>query len=232
MTRRYFVPDLPKNGGLVGLPDSEVQHATRVMRVQIGDEVTLFDGKGYESLATIASVSRHECQCDAGPAEGVDREPQTEIHLGVALPKPDRSRELIERLTELGVKSVTPLTAERTQRPPSESLIEKLKRGVIEACKQCGRNELLQVRPTQSALTFFSDQSESVRLIAHPSAEAVPLDRQFDAAVTIAAVGPEGGWTDGEFQFATEHGFKPIQLGARIYRIETAATVIASVLAT
>jgi 16S rRNA (uracil1498-N3)-methyltransferase len=230
MTRRYFVPDLPQNGGLVALPGSEAQHATRVMRVQIGDSIRLFDGKGSESKAIIAQLARSECHCDAEPSKLVDREPARAIHLGIALPKPDRARELIERLTELGVKSVTPLTAERTQRPPSDSLLEKLRRGVIEACKQSGRNELLQVLPTESARDFFTSSDAETRLIAHLSSESTALDAAMESNIVNAAIGPEGGWTDDEVRFAIDHGFTPINLGERIYRIETAATVIASVL--
>ncbi len=231
MTRRYFAPDLPHSGGLVALPDAEAQHATRVMRVQTGDVVTLFDGKGSESQAVVVHVGRNECQCDAEPSAKVDREPSREIHLGIALPKPDRARELIERLTELGVKTVTPLVAERTQRPASDSVIEKLRRGVIEACKQCGRNELMQILPNSRADDFFAASSPTQRWIAHQSPQSMPLEAAKASSVVLAAVGPEGGWTDDEIRLASEHGFESVHLGSRIYRIETAATVIASLLA-
>ena len=232
MTRRYFVPDLPQNGGVVGLPSSEAQHATRVMRVQVGDSITLFDGKGHEATAIITELARNECDCAAAPSEPVNRQPARAIHLGIALPKPDRARELIERLTELGVTSVTPLTAERTQRPPSDSLLEKLRRGVIEACKQCGRNQLMQVLPPQPATDFFASSNKETRLIAHVSDESMTLDAALESSTVIAAIGPEGGWTDNEVRRAADHGFQPITLGKRIYRIETAATVVAAVLVT
>ncbi len=232
MTRRYFVPDLPHNGGAVGLPSTEAQHATRVMRVQVGDSITLFDGKGNEARAIIHQLTRNECLCAAEPSAPVDREPNRAIHLGIALPKPDRARELIERLTELGVKSVTPLTAERTQRPPRDSLLEKLRRGVVEACKQSGRNELLQIMGSQPAKDFFASRDEGMRLIAHVSNQSTELDKKMESSTVVAAIGPEGGWTDNEIRSAIDHGFQPINLGKRIYRIETAATVIASVMVT
>lgn len=230
MTRRYFVPELPKSGGRVELPTSEAHHATRVMRVQVGDSVTLFDGAGSESAAVISQTGRNECLCEAEPAVAIDREPSRAIHFGIALPKPDRARELIERLTELGVASVTPIVAERTQRPPSDSLLEKLRRGVIEACKQCERNRLLEIRPVATSSDFFATKQTGQRLIAHPSPEAIRL-RDIDAANdVIAAIGPEGGWTDDEVTQAIEHNFATINLGPRIYRVETAATAIAAVL--
>lgn len=214
------------------LPPHESHHAMRVMRVQIGDQITLFDGAGCESAAIVTGVDRNECRCDAEAAAVVDREPRRAVHLGIALPKPDRARELIERLTELGVKSVTPLIAQRTQRPPSESLLEKLRRGVIEACKQCQRNQLLQILPTQTSADFFQVERPSRRLIAHRYADSGSVEAAKEASEIVIAVGPEGGWHDDEFQLAIDHGFEPIDLGPRIYRIETAATVIAAVLVT
>jgi 16S rRNA (uracil1498-N3)-methyltransferase len=233
MTRRYFVPDLSIPGGLTTLPDAESQHAIRVMRVKVGDLIELFDGKGNQAEATITQLTRNDCHCESRPAATVDREPARAIHLGIALPKPERARELIERLTELGVKTVTPLVADRSQRPPSDSVIEKLRRGVVEACKQCGRNQLLEIRPTVQAANFFSEAAGSkstTRWIAHPAPEAMSPQAAQPAREITAAIGPEGGWTDAEFHLAIEHGFQPIQLGKRIYRIETAATVIAAVL--
>ena len=231
MTRRYFVPDLPITGGLISLPDAEAQHAVRVMRVQVGDEVELFDGKGHQSQGIITAIKRNQCECEAAASSSISREPSTRVDLGIALPKPDRAKELIERLTELGVHSVTPLLAQRSQRPPSASLLEKLSRAVVEACKQCGRNHLMEIRSTQSADEFFRDSDGGNKLIAHPSAESVRLASIQRDQPCIAAVGPEGGWTDEEVESARSHGFRPLSLGSRIYRIETAAVAIACVIA-
>jgi 16S rRNA (uracil1498-N3)-methyltransferase len=231
MTRRYFVPDLPFLGGLVSLPEAEAQHASRVMRVQVGDDLVLFDGRGNEATANFVHVGRKECHCQANAAQAINREPKREIHLAIALPKPDRSRELIERLTEMGVCSLTPLIAQRTQRPPTDSLLAKLRRGVIEACKQSGRNQLLNLKEPMQSDAFFRSCEQHTRWIAHPAMD----DIIRDAAPTgrfYVAIGPEGGWTDDEVQLAVLNGFRAIDLGARTYRIETAATAIAAVLAT
>lgn len=230
MTRRYYVPDLRIGGGPLSLPDAEAQHAVRVMRVQVGEEIELFDGKGHESKGIVTAIRRNECECETTPALSVSREPSAMIHLGIALPKPDRARELLERLTELGVCSVTPLVAERSQRPPSDSLIERLQRTVIEACKQSGRNQLLNIHPTCSATDFFASLHSGTKLIAHTAKASVTLSTMNRAETVVAAVGPEGGWTDQEYEGADSHQFHPLSLGPRIYRIETAAVAIAAVL--
>ncbi len=230
MTRRYFVPDLPPNGGPISLPDAEAQHAIRVMRVQVGQSMTLFDGSGNEAVARVTGVTKRQCQCEAEIAAAINRESIHKLHLAVALPKPDRARELIERLTELGVSSLTPLVAERSQRPPSEALVAKLDRAVVEASKQCGRNRLLQITSPSTSQDFFR-QSQSKRMtrwIADPEGGKLPPMTEHPPAEVIAAVGPEGGWSDAELDSAIECGFVKLGLGKRIYRIETAATVIAA----
>ena len=245
MTRRYFVPDLPLRGGLVTLSGAEAQHAIRVMRVQSGQEITLFDGKGHESAASVLAVDKKSCQCEAAAAEAIDRESSRALRMGVALPKPDRARELIERLTELGVETVVPLVAARTQRPPSPSMMEKLRRAVIEASKQCGRNQLMMLQAPLSAAEFFRDHDRLVpsgedragaeriasRWIAHPGGEPLAELAARATSPVVVAIGPEGGWTEDELDIACHSGFLPIDLGKRIYRIETAATAIAAALA-
>ncbi|MFG0263577.1 MAG: RsmE family RNA methyltransferase [Rhodopirellula sp. JB055] len=153
MTRRYYVPDLQAQAPIVQLPDEEASHAARVMRVQPGDEVELFDGIGHQSAAEVMSVSKRECVVRCGVMEAVDREPRVAVDLAIGFPKPDRAKEMMERLTELGVARVFPVTFARTQRPPAENLLGKLRRIVIEACKQSGRNVLMKI---ESPMEFES----------------------------------------------------------------------------
>ena len=238
MTRRYYCPDLPNGGGIIALVDTEAQHAIRVMRVKEGDKLTLFDGNGHEAEAIVTSISRRECVCVANAVCEISREPNISLDLAIALPKPDRSRELIERLTELGVRNVIPLIAKRSQRPPSNSGLEKLRRAVIEASKQCGRNHLMTIETAIDSPEFFSQAHGKKRWIAHQSEEQLCdsdlksiLPSCQDQVFTFA-IGPEGGWTDEEVCLAVEHGFTPVSLGSRIYRIETAAVVVAANLLT
>ncbi|NND98276.1 MAG: 16S rRNA (uracil(1498)-N(3))-methyltransferase [Pirellulaceae bacterium] len=229
MTRRYYVPELPPEGGLVSLSDTEAQHALRVMRAQANDALELFDGRGHQADATVTQVNRRECHCLAKPAEVVDREPATKLHLGIALPKPDRARELIERLTELGVQQVTPIVAQRTQRPPTDSLLKKLRRGVIESCKQCERNLLMTVSDPVQLEQFLDDNDlPAEKWIAHPTGDRLASQQDNASASVIAIVGPEGGWTEDEVSAATNADYQTIALGPRIFRIETAAAYLAA----
>ena len=251
MTRRYFVPDLSAAGGLVPLDETEARHANQVMRVTPGDQVTLFDGRGHESAATVVQTGRRECLCEAEPASEVDRESPFRLTIATALPKPDRGKEMVERLSELGVDELVPLITDRTQRPPSASQIAKLRRGVIESCKQSGRNRLMSItdpvsfdeslqRPVaspepDSRTPPRTETGPPGRWILTPDARPTAGDRGGfgspggGCARAVAWIGPEGGWSPSELEQAFAAGLTPIGLGPRVYRIETAAAAIAAI---
>jgi 16S rRNA (uracil1498-N3)-methyltransferase len=233
MTARYYAPDLPVTGGIVRLSETERQHALRVMRIEVGEQVTLFDGCGKQASAVVVSAGRKDCVCDAEPPVVVDRELGRCVQLAIALPKPDRARELVERLTELGVAKVTPLIAAHSQRPPSESNLDKLRRAVIEACKQCGRNQLMAIDSPLTTQDFFDRDGgvpvdSTARWIAHPGGAETDLTLPLEITSLTAMIGPEGGFAEHEIQQAIDHGFTTVGLGKRIFRVETAAVVIAA----
>lgn len=234
MTRRYYVPDLPLGGGPVDLPDTEAQHAARVMRAAVGDPLTLFDGRGNEAVAVIEAIAKRRCTVVSDPAVAISRELERPLQLGIALPKPDRAKEMVERLTELGVARITPLVCERTQRPPTASLIEKLYRVVIEASKQCERNVLMRIDDPIRFDEYSEFDFHGQRLIAHPDGVSIAelTTSVDDANGWSALIGPEGGFTDGEVAAAVDRGFAKVGLGKRIYRVETAACAIATFLGT
>jgi len=228
MTRRYYVPELPQSGGAIALPEAEAKHALRVMRVNMGDRITLFDGRGREAEAVITGVARTNCVCEARPARLVDRELPRKVQLAIALPKPDRARKMVQRLTEIGVTIVTPLLAERSQRPPNSAQLAKLRRAVIEASKQCGRNQLMEISEPISSVDFFQSSLADFRWIADTSGDASLWQPRGLAESAVFAVGPEGGFTEAEVSAAVASGFQRLRLGPRVLRVETAATVIAS----
>ena len=253
MTIRYYVPDLSDAapGAMWTLSAEESNHAVRVMRIEAGQMVELFDGKCNVAAASVSSPNRRGTMVRIEQRKRLCNMPAVSVEVDVAFPKPERCKEMIARLTELGVRCVTPIVCHRTQRPPSDSLLEKLRRGVIEACKQSGRNELMtigsvvpfrerlkQIRVAGSNNTSFSG------LIAHPgivgssqdqepkqatgglnNADAVKIN---DGHAVRVLVGPEGGFDDQEVVAAIGDGYRPVNLGTRIYRIETAAVVLAS----
>lgn len=233
MTRRYFAMHLPVQGGLVSLDESETHHAINVMRIRSGETICVFDGMGREASAVVEAVGRREVTCQAAPSQSVDRENEVSLVVGVAMPKGDRAKELVERLTELGVNVLVPLHCKRTQWPVPDNAITKWQRVVIDACKQSGRNHLMKIESPQSAAQWLkqSDAPECVKFIAHPDAQTdthvasittTPLIPKEEYRSARIAIGPEGGFSEEEVEVADQEGWQRMSLGNRIYRIETA----------
>jgi 16S rRNA (uracil1498-N3)-methyltransferase len=243
MSERFFV-ETPIDGEQAILDGDEARHLTRVMRASVGDEVLLFDGSGAEFSARVAAIGRASVELAILERHSINRELPRELTLAVALPKGDRQKWLVEKATELGVARLVPLVTERGVAQPVESALARLRRAVIEASKQCGRNRLMEIATPAVAEAWFAAQGreqgsevrgqdegvrghEPLRLIANPSASPLSAVDRGPANV-IAAVGPEGGFTPAELAAAVENGWQPVSLGKSILRVETAALAIAA----
>jgi 16S rRNA (uracil1498-N3)-methyltransferase len=234
MSERYFLSQ-PLTAGLVELDGTEAHHLGRVMRARPGDQVILFDGQGCEALAIIQQVDRDRIVLQTDELLEVDRELPVPLVLGVALPRGDRQKWLVEKLVELGVRTLVPLATERGVAQPTDKALDRLRRMVIEASKQCGRNRLMEIETSGTLDDFCQAHADYPRrLIAHPDQAGNGLDKPGLAATpnqaTAAAVGPEGGFSPAEIQQAVQWGWQPTQLGTRILRVETAAMTLAAVL--
>jgi 16S rRNA (uracil1498-N3)-methyltransferase len=149
--------------------------------------------------------------------------------LAVALPKGERQKWLVEKATELGVTCLVPLITERGVVQPAQAALERLRRTVVEASKQCGRNQLMEIGQPAPAIDLFGQApAAGGRLIADKGGQ--PLSSLADLAGTalLAAIGPEGGFTPAELAAAHAAGWRAVSLGPRTVRIETAAIAIAA----
>jgi 16S rRNA (uracil1498-N3)-methyltransferase len=244
MSQRYFV-ETPITADRAVLTGPEAHHLVHVMRLPAGAAVTLFDGSGCEFAARVRQVRHAEVELDILARAEVDRELPRLLILGVALPKGDRQKWLVEKAVELGVGRLVPLETARCVARPTGQTLARLRRTVIEASKQCGRNRLLETAAPQGWAEFVAAaDGNSLRLFAHPhgaSATAVSAVRAMawgkgtaDTAVALAApaailgVGPEGGFTDEEVAAAVAAGWRQVDLGPRILRVETAALALAA----
>ena len=232
MSRRFFV-DSPINSEAVVLTRQEAQHVSKVMRAKVGDELILFDGSGTEFPARIETIGRSEVGLSIIARCEVDRELPFRLVIGVALPKGDRQRWLVEKLVELGVTEFVPLVTVRSVAQPSGNALVRLRHTVVEASKQCGRNRLMVVGQASTLEAFLTDSSEAdKRLIAHPPTDGrAVFPRSTRADKVVAAIGPEGGFTDEEIRLADDHRWDKVSLGSRVLHSETAAIAIAAVIA-
>lgn len=227
MSERFF-SDEPITGAEAKIAGAEAHHLLHVMRLKEGARVVLFDGGGAEFEAEVLKCGRADVQLAVLARREADRERPAPLVVGVALPKGDRQKWLVEKLTELGAATLAPLVTERSVAQPSRGALEKLRRAVVEASKQCGRNRLMEVCEPAPLAAFLNDPSaqSAARLIAHPSGGPAPAGAQ--PATVWCAVGPEGGFTDGEVDAARRAGWEVVALGPRILRVETAALALAA----
>jgi 16S rRNA (uracil1498-N3)-methyltransferase len=234
MADRYFV-ETPIEGRHARLLGAEAHHLAHVMRAKPGHEVVLFDGAGAEFTARIERVGRCEIDLAVLSRNPIDRELSVPLSLGVALPKGDRQRWLVEKAVELGVTRLAPLETERGNDRTSPVVLDRLRRAVIEASKQCGRNRLMEIAAPQKLSEFLAvDRREAVRLLAQQGAKDCQnaLDELMGpgriSRQVILAVGPEGGFTAAELGLASAGGWQSVGFGPRILRVETAAVALAA----
>ena len=232
MSHRYFV-DRPITQDTATLTGSEAHHLLHVMRAKPGAEVVLFDGSGNEFPARVETLRRSEADLAVLGQELVDRELPSPLVLAVALPKGDRQRWLVEKAVELGVTRLIPLETTRSVAQPNAKAIERIRRAVIEASKQCGRNRLMEIpSPLAWDDLLCSAADVPVRLVAHPSSDSrFASIEALSSGPSVLAIGPEGGLADEEIDEALRHGWQTVSLGPRILRIETAALTLAALVA-
>lgn len=231
MSDRFFLAE-PPTGGRAVLQGDEARHCSRVLRAKVGDTIRVFDGRGTEWPASITALARDTVTVALAEPLATESGPRVQLTLAVALPKGERQKWLVEKLTELGTARLVPLVTERGVAEATEGARARLERGVIEACKQCGRNTLMEIATPATLGQLAARHPTSLRLIAHPG--GMPLCDQPIASLghetqeIVAAVGPEGGFTPEELALAAAAGFQPVSLGSHILRIETAAIAVAS----
>lgn len=237
MANRYYT-SFSLGLGEVILQGPEARHLATVMRARPGDAVCLFNGDGAEYSATVIAIAKRDVTLRVDLIARPQRELAFQLEIAAAVPKGDREEFLIEKLTELGVSRFVPLITERSVVVPK---VERLRRTVIEASKQCGRNVLMEVSNLQTFNEYLRASANLVhRWLAHPRIEAgdgnystehrPPQGNLGDLkpGTRSIAIGPEGGLTDAEVAEAVGAGWRLVNLGRRILRIETAAVGLAA----
>jgi 16S rRNA (uracil1498-N3)-methyltransferase len=206
------------------------------MRGKVGDHITLFDGLGAEFLCRVDQVGRSDVNLGVISRHDVDRESSLPVTLAVALPKGDRRRWLVEKAVELGVARLVPLETERSNDRETSAASVRLRQTVIEASKQCGRNRLMEIGDSVRLLDFVKVNSDDeARLVAHPGEVKCHdvLGSIFQKGAALRGVslivGPEGGLAPAELAAARAGGWRIVDLGDRILRVETAALALAAV---
>ncbi len=231
---RIYQPGNYDSGQLLELSPEAGQHVGVVLRMQPGEQLTLFCGDNREFEVTIESVKKKQVWVRVGEAHYKNRESSLNIHLAQAISKGDRMELVMQKSVELGVYSITPLIAERCAvKLDAERIAKKLHQWqniVIAACEQSGRNTVPVVHPPVHLDEYIQTTRPGLKLILHPNRSKTWRDYPLQQTDVSLVIGPEGGFCDEEVDLACKYGYLALSLGPRILRTETAAITALSVL--
>ncbi|TVV41903.1 16S rRNA (uracil(1498)-N(3))-methyltransferase [Thalassolituus sp. C2-1] len=214
------------------LDDQAFAHLIRVLRMNDGDPVRLFNGDGHEYAGQLCDVQKKSASVLVGDILHSEADTPLKLQLGQVVSKGDRMDFTIQKATELGISDITPLWSERCEvRLKGERLDKKMEhwqKVAISACEQSGRNRIPTIHQPQYFADWAKNNNADVRLLLHPHRQKPLRDYPQPASVALL-VGPEGGFSEQEVEMAMSSGFAGLTLGPRILRTETAALAALSV---
>ena len=222
----FFVPPQDVQGTHFTLRGDEYRHLARSLRKRVGDHIFATDGDDTVFEAVIVSLGRDEAACEVVATFARKNEPRVSMTLAISLLRnPARFDFVIEKATELGVRSIIPLVCGRTiGRQERHDRYEKI---ALAAMKQSNRCYLPRIFPLSSVDAVVSHgDDQMLKLIPHEMTEqsqfiGTVLKHHESARSVLILVGPEGGFTDDEMHAAAAHGIVPVSLGPRRLRSET-----------
>ena len=225
MISRFHFPDRLPAGGEVALPDALAHHALRVLRLRDGEAVVLFDGSGGEVEARLA-VRGKAVFAQLGEARAVERESPLRIVLVQALASGDKMDWVVQKAVELGAHAVQPVQAERSvlrlAGERADKRVAHWQQVAVAACEQCGRNRVPEIRPLQALAPWLGAPRDALNYVLAPGGAAGFADEPEPKDVVHLLVGPEGGWSEVEIAAFDAAGCRPVRLGPRVLRTETA----------
>jgi 16S rRNA (uracil1498-N3)-methyltransferase len=232
---RFHVPQSLAEGASVALSETAAHHAARVLRLRVGDAVTLFNGAGGEYPATITAIGKHDVTVAVQRHDAVERESPLAVTLVQAISSGERMDLTIQKAVELGVARIVPVESERCvvrlKGERAAKRAEHWRQVVVSACEQCGRNripEVAAIAPLDDWLA--AEPGDAQRWVLLPGAERALRELPRPARAIELLVGPEGGFTATEVEAAQRAGFAPLRLGPRVLRTETAAPALLAAL--
>ena len=219
--------------------EEEIKHISRTLRMQEGDVVEIFDGKGKEYIARLDQIDKKSIQLKVMEEVKINRELNTFITVYQGIPKAQKMELIVQKLTEIGVSRMVPVKFERCIRLIDEKEVKQIQRWqkiALEACKQSKRTLVPLIEKSMDIKTLAQDiKNNDLSLLFYENEEALnvkELLKALDKKQTKVGIiiGPEGGITEPERELLIFAGAKSVLLGNRILRTETAAIYGASII--
>ncbi len=223
---RIYTDSALREGATAELDENAALHVGRVLRMQPGQELRLFNGDGNDYPATITSANKKNVEVQVGTPDANPTESPLDIILGQALSKGDRMDYAVQKAVEMGVTRIVPLTTERCDVKLKGDREDKRLRHwqsvAISAAEQCGRARVPDILPVMTVTGWLEHTRDcEVRLVLHHRTEQ-SLDAMAKPTRVALMIGPEGGLSADEISQAESEGFLPVALGPRVLRTETA----------
>lgn len=233
-TRIYQTGSYQK-GDRLTLDESAAHHLATVLRARVGEKLFLFNGQQTEFNAEVTAIRKKRVEVLIGDEVSSLKESPLQIHLGQAICKGDKMDWILQKGTELGVQTFTPILSSRAAHEISDPIRceKKMKHWqgvIIHATEQCGRNQLPQLNPPIGLEEFITTDRPNEKWILSPHTTTRLKDCPPPKKNITLLVGPEGGWSDLELLNASQGGFQPVTLGPRILRTESAPIAMISIL--
>lgn len=219
----FYAPDIALNHFL---PEEEAGHALRVLRLQVGDEVLVADGKGNFYKTQISSI--HGKKCELNIQEVFQQTPlwNSKLHIAIAPTKNmDRMEWFVEKATEIGIDAITCLQSRYSER--KDIKISRLEKIMVSAMKQSQKAYLPEITGMTPFKSFVTQPWNGKKYIAHcePGDKSLLKQIYLPGEDVLILIGPEGDFSTEEIELAIANDFKPISLGESRLRTETAALV-------
>jgi 16S rRNA (uracil1498-N3)-methyltransferase len=227
LTRVFIDGDLAL-GQRLTVEGSAGNHIVRVLRSRVGDELTLFNGRGGEYGASIDEIRRDTVQVNVREHRDQERESAFELTLAQGISRGERMDWVVQKATELGVTRIVPLFTERSVVHLDEKQAAKKVqhwRGIaVSACEQCGRNVVPEITSPIALYELLEKPvGKGISLLLSPNGEQRVDDLAGSPPGATVLIGPEGGLARVEQDAALRSGFQAVRMGPRVLRTETAA---------
>lgn len=232
MPRFYIEADLAVDMN-AELTETVFHHWVKVLRAQVGEKATLFNGRGGEYEVTLIEVAKKSAHVSVDSFNPDDRTPAFSTLLGQVMSKGDRMDYAIQKATELGVSKIQLLTSERCEMrlkyDRDQKKIDHWQGIAIAACEQCGMNKVPEVLAPVSLQDWLETELPTTKLVLAPNKDQVNVLENATQDIALL-IGPEGGLSETEIQLSNQAGFINWCIGNRVLRTETAPIVALSIL--
>jgi 16S rRNA (uracil1498-N3)-methyltransferase len=223
-------------GREVSLDVSASQYLVKVLRLRESARLIVFDGQGNSYEAELTSIRGKQATVKLLNQITADTESPLQIHVGLGISKGERMDYAIQKLVETGVHSITPLSTEYTvvklDSKRKQTRLQHWQGVVISACEQCGRNYLPELYEADEISHWLANTDSELKLAFDASGDICLRNIKTVPRTISILIGPEGGLSDNELDYARTHAFSIVRLGPRILRTETAAVAISAALQT